>query len=351
MTAVEPSGDADGRATERRPLGVTGMTLSRVGFGAWAAGGTGWAFSWGAQDDDESVAAIRRALEAGVNWVDTAAVYGLGHSEDVVARALADYAVDDRPYVFTKGGLAWDERNPAAMPIRVGRPESLRLELEASLRRLKVERIDLYQMHWPPEDGTPLEDYWETLLQLKAEGKARAVGLSNHDATQLARAEQLGHVDSLQPPFSAIRRDVARDELPWCEAHNTGVIVYSPMQAGLLSGAFSLARAANLPADDWRSRAPEFGPEEIHRNLRLADALRPIAERHETTVAAIAVAWTLSWPGITGAIVGARRPAQVDGWIGAATLTLGEDDLDEIGSAIEESGAGAGPSRPRHRGL
>lgn len=336
-------------ALQQSPLGSSGMTLSRVGFGAWATGGGGWAFGWGAQDDEESIASIRRALDAGVNWIDTAAVYGLGHSEEVVARALHDYSAADRPYLFTKGGLVWNERDPAAPPMGVGRPESLRRELEASLRRLNVERVDLYQMHWPPDDGTPLEDYWGTLLQLKAEGKARAVGLSNHNAAQLSVAEQLGHVDSLQPPFSAIRREAARDELPWCEAHNTGVIVYSPMQAGLLSGAFSRERAAALPSDDWRSRSPEFAPDAIDRNLRVADALRPVAERHGTTVAAMAVAWTLAWPAVTGAIVGARRSAQVDGWLSAATLTLHERDLDEIARTIDETGAGSGPSRPPHR--
>ena len=222
----------------------------------------------------------------------------------------------------------------------------MRRELEASLRRLEVERIDLYQMHWPAEDGTPLADYWGTLLQLKAEGKVRAVGLSNHDARQLDAAERLGHVDTLQPPFSAIRREVAAAELPWCAAHGTGVIVYSPMQSGLLTGAFSVARAAQLGADDWRSHAPDFTGVGLRRNVALADALRPIAERHGATVAAVAVAWTLAWPGVSGAIVGARSPAQVDGWIGAAALTLTDADLDEIAGAIKRTGAGTGPVRP-----
>jgi aryl-alcohol dehydrogenase-like predicted oxidoreductase len=322
-------------------LGATDMHVTRVGFGAWAIGGGGWATGWGEQDDDVSVAAIRHALARGINWIDTAAVYGLGHSEEVVRRALHDVPAADRPYLFTKCGFVWTESD--RMPRRVGDPASIRRECEASLRRLGVERIDLYQMHRPPDDGTPLEAYWGTLLELKREGKIRAAGLSNHDVAQLEAAERLGHVDSLQPPFSAIRREAA-DELRWCAAHQTGVIVYSPMQAGLLTGSFSEARAAALGDDDWRSRDPEFRGEKLRRNLALADALRPIAERHRTTVAAVAVAWTLTWPGVTGAIVGARSPAQVDGWLGAATLELGGDDLHEIAAAIARTGAGRGPT-------
>jgi aryl-alcohol dehydrogenase-like predicted oxidoreductase len=328
------------------PLGTTGMGITRVGFGAWAIGGGGWTFAWGNQDDADSIAAIRHAVERGINWIDTAAAYGLGHSEEVVARALRDIPADDRPYVFTKAGLVWDERNRAAPPRRVGDPLSIRLEVEASLRRLDVERIDLYQMHWPAEDGTPLEDYWGTLLQLKEEGKVRAVGLSNHDVAQLEAAERLGHVDTLQPPFSAIRREVAAAELPWCAGHGAGVIVYSPMQSGLLTGAFSVERAAQLGAGDWRSRSPDFTGLGLRRNLGLADALRPIAERYRTSVAAVAVAWTLAWPGVTGAIVGARSPAQVDGWIAAASLKLAPADLDDVAAAILRTGAGTGPLRP-----
>jgi aryl-alcohol dehydrogenase-like predicted oxidoreductase len=214
------------------------------------------------------------------------------------------------------------------------------------LRRLQVERIDLYQVHWPAEDGTTLEEYWQEMLDLKREGKVRAVGLSNHSAAQLAAAERLGHVDTLQPPFSAIKRDAALAELPWCEVHGTGVIVYSPMQAGLLSGAFSEQRAATLPQNDWGSRNAEFTGERLRRNLQVAEAMRRVARWHDTTVSAVAVAWTLAWRGVTGAIVGARRPEQVDGWLDAATLTLTDGDLSEIGQAIERSGAGHGPSRP-----
>jgi aryl-alcohol dehydrogenase-like predicted oxidoreductase len=328
------------------PLGATGLRITRTGFGAWAIGGGNWHFGWGPQDDAASVAAIRHAVACGINWVDTAAAYGLGHSEEVVARALRDLPRNDRPYVFTKCGLAWDDNDRAAPPRRVGHPASLRRELEASLRRLAVERIDLYQMHWPAEDGTPLEDYWGTLLQLKAEGKIGAAGLSNHSASQLEAAERLGHVDTLQPHFSAIARGVAAAELPWCDAHGTGVIVYSPMNAGLLTGTFTVERAERLGSDDWRSRAPEFQGAALRRNLALAAALEPIARRHGTSVAAVAVAWTLAWRGVTGAIVGARSPGQVDGWREAAVLTLNDTDLDEIAAAIESSGAGSGPARP-----
>ncbi len=330
----------------RTPLGSTGMSITRTGFGAWAIGGGGWHFAWGSQDDAESIAAIRHAVTCGINWIDTAAVYGLGHSEEVVARALAEIPRGERPYVFTKCGLVWDERDRAAPPREVGNPRSLRREVEASLRRLAVERIDLYQMHWPARDGTPLEDYWGTLLELKAEGKIRAAGLSNHDVSQLEAAERIGHVDTLQPHFSAIRRDVAGAELGWCAAHGTGVIVYSPMQSGLLTGSFTVERAERLGSDDWRSRAPDFTGAALGRNLSLAAALEPIARRHGASVAAVAVAWTLAWRGVTGAIVGARSPAQVDGWRAAAALSLSDADLDEVGAAIERTGAGSGPARP-----
>jgi aryl-alcohol dehydrogenase-like predicted oxidoreductase len=329
-----------------RRLGRTDMHITRVGFGAWAIGGPDWAVGWGAQDDRDSVAAIRHAIARGINWIDTAAVYGLGHSEEVVRRALAELPVDKRPLVFTKCGLVWDPNNRQAPPRQVGAPASIRREVEASLKRLGVERIDLYQMHWPAEDGTPLSDYWQTLLDLKAEGKVRAVGLSNHTAAQLAKAELLGHVDTLQPPFSAIRRGVAEAELPWCHANQTGVIVYSPMQSGLLSGRFTAARAKALPKNDWRSRNAEYADARLAANLKLADAMAPIADRHHTTVAAVAVAWTLAWPGVTGAIVGARSAAQVDGWIDAATLDLADNDLVEMATAIKSAGAGSGPPSP-----
>jgi aryl-alcohol dehydrogenase-like predicted oxidoreductase len=326
-----------------RQLGLTDMHITRVGFGSWAVGGD-WAVGWGNQDDRDSIAAIRRAVALGVNWIDTAAIYGLGHSEEVVAAALATIPKSNRPYVFTKCGLVPDANGS---PQNTGNPASLRREVEASLRRLNVERIDLYQMHWPARDGTPIETYWQTLLDMKKEGKVGAVGLSNHNVNQLTVAEKLGHVDTLQPPFSAIKRGVAAAELPWCKNCETGVIVYSPMQAGLLSGSFSLARAASLPANDWRSRNADFSGDALKRNLAVADAMRDVAEQHRTTAAAVAVAWTLAWPGVTGAIVGARQPSQVDGWIGAATLSLTAADMAVIAAAIERNGAGTGPSLPK----
>jgi aryl-alcohol dehydrogenase-like predicted oxidoreductase len=334
------------------PFGRTGMNITRVGFGSWAVGGD-WAVGWGSQDDKASIAAIRHAVASGINWIDTAAIYGLGHSEEIVAAALQAVPKSERPYVFTKCGLISDPKNPNAQPCQVGAPASIRQEVDASLRRLQVERIDLYQMHWPAEDGTPLEDYWQTLLDLKAAGKVRAVGLSNHNVSQLNAAEKLGHVDTLQPPFSAIKREVGKAELPWCKAHDTGVIVYSPMQAGLLSGAFTAARAASLPANDWRSRNGEFTGEKLARNLQVAAAIQAVANRYNVPAASVAVAWTLAWPGVTAAIVGARSPAQVDGWrdaawleLTAADLELTAADMDEIDAVIERSGAGYGPAKP-----
>src|SRR6185437_7764969 len=328
-----------------RRLGTTDIAITRVGFGAWAIGGTEWSAGGRPLDDGTSVAAIRRALDRGINWIDTAPIYGLGHSEEVVRRALQDVPQGERPYVFTKCGIVWDDRDRKAPPRLAGSPASLRRELDDSLRRLDVERIDLYQMHRPAEDGTPLEEYWQVMLDFKKAGKVRAVGLSNHSVEQLERAERIGHVDSLQPPFSAIRRRAAA-EIAWCFAHGTGVIVYSPMQAGLLTGAFSVERAKSLPGEDWRAQSPEFTGEALSRNLALAQALQPIAARHDTTVSAVAVAWTLAWGGVSGAIVGARSASQVDGWIDAASLELTEADLQEIAAAIERTGAGKGPNLP-----
>src|SRR5881227_2066580 len=329
-----------------RPLGSSGLGITTVGFGAWAIGGGGWAFGWGPQDDADSLAAMRRALELGVNWIDTAAVYGLGHSEEVVGSLLRELPAGERPLVFTKCGLAWDARDPMKEARRVLRPDSIRKECDASLRRLGVERIDLYQFHWPDETGTPIEDSWQAMVRLVEAGKVRAAGVSNFDVALLARCEAIRHVDSLQPPFSLIRREAAAREIPWCAEHGTGVICYSPMQSGLLTDGFAAERVAALPPDDWRRRSPQFQQPNLGRNLALRDALRPIAQRHGTTVSAVAVAWTLAWPGVTGAIVGARRPEQVDGWIGAATLRLAPADLEEIAAAIARTGAGSGPTRP-----
>ena len=329
-----------------RPLGSSGLEITPVGFGAWAIGGGGWSFGWGPQDDAASLAGMRRALQLGVNWIDTAGVYGLGHSEELVGRLLRELPPADRPFVFTKGGLVWDPRDRMAEPHRVLKPESIRTEVDASLRRLRVERIDLYQFHWPDETGTPVEDSWETLVRLIEAGKIRAAGVSNFNVELLARSEAIRHVDSLQPPFSLIRREAGAEEIPWCAEHSTGVICYSPMQSGILTDSFSAERVAALAPDDWRKRAPEFQQPRLGRNLALRDALEPIARRHGTTVSATAIAWTLAWPGVTGAIVGARSAEQVDGWIGAATLKLTAGDLATVAAAIARTGAGDGPVRP-----
>ena len=334
-------------AMRRRPLGATGLEISVVGFGAWAAGGGGWAFGWGPQDDAESIAAMRRALELGVNWVDTAAVYGLGHSERVVGRFLHDLPTGDRPLVFTKGGLGWNDDDPMAPALTDLRPGTIRRECEASLRRLGIERIDLYQFHWPDDrTGTPVEDSWDEMRRLAEAGKVRFGGVSNFTVELLDRCERRHHVASLQPPFSLLRRNAAADMIPWCAAHGTGIIVYSPMQRGLLTDSFTPARVAAMADDDWRKKSDEFRSTRLAQGLALRDALRPIAKRHHTTVAAVAVAWTLAWPGVSGAIVGARSAAQVDGWIGARSLTLTDEDLDEIAAAIGRSEAGKGPTRP-----
>lgn len=317
-----------------RPLGRSGLEITTVGFGAWAIGGGGWSYGWGPQDDEQSLAAMRHALELGINWIDTAAVYGHGHSEEVVGRLLRELPAGERPLVFTKCGMRWDPARPMEESKRDLRPESIREECEASLRRLGVERIDLYQFHWPDDTGTPVEDSWQAMIRLVDEGKVRCAGVSNFDVELLERCEAIRHVDSLQPPFSLIRRRAAEREIPWCREHGTGVIGYSPLQSGILTERFSRERVAQMAPDDWRPRSREFQSPRLERNIALRDALRPIAARHGTTVSAVAVAWTLTVPGVTGAIVGARTPAQVDGWIGAATLRLSERDLAEIGEAI-----------------
>lgn len=333
-------------ALRKRRLGRSDLEITTVGLGAWAIGGGGWLFGWGKQDDEDSIVAIRHAAELGVNWIDTAAIYGLGHSEEVVGRALAEMPAGQRPMVFTKCGLIADRARPFEPPRRDLRPESIRRECEASLQRLRVERIDLYQFHWPDELGTPIEDSWGEMKRLVQQGKMRAAGVSNFTVPLLERCERIMHVDSLQPPFSAIRRDAAAELIPWCAAHGTGVIVYSPMQSGLLTDSFTAERVSKFAEDDWRRRNPDFQEPNLSRNLRLRDALRPIAKRHGATVAAVAVAWTLSWPGVTGAIVGARSPAQVDGWIRAGEIELTQQDIEEIAQAIAETRAGSGPSRP-----
>ena len=325
-------------------FGTTGMDITRVGFGAWAVGGTGWSGGWGPQDDAESVAAIRRAVERGVNWIDTAWVYGYGHSEEVVREALSVFSDGDRPYVFTKCGPV-EPKIRTEEPLATGDPKVLREHVVASLRRLGTDSVDLMQMHWEAEDGAPLEVYWQALLDMKAEGLYRAIGLSNFDTAQLERAEALGHVDTLQPPFSAIDRRAGADLLPWCRKHDTGVIVYSPMHAGLLTGAFSAERVASLPDDDWRKSDDDF-TKHLDANLTVAEAMSTVAERHGVTTAAAAAAWTIAWPGVSGAIVGARSAEQVDGWLDAATLQYDADDLQIVADAIAASGAGEGPASP-----
>ena len=329
-----------------RPLGTSGLQITQVGLGAWAIGGGGWAYGWGSQDDTASIAGIKHAVASGINWVDTAAIYGLGHSEEVVGRAIRQIPAGERPHVFTKGGMIPDRSRPFEEPVRNLRPESIRKEAEASLRRLGVDRIDLYQFHWPDAIATPVEESWGEMARLIQEGKVRAGGVSNFDVALLERAERVRHVDSLQPPFSLIHRQAGADVIPWSAAHGTGVIVYSPMQSGILTDDFSRERVDRMDAEDWRRRSPEFNEPLRSRNLALRDALRPIASRYGVSVSAVAIAWTLSWPGVSGAIVGARSPQQVDGWIAAGNLTLAAHDIDEIAAALERTHAGVGPTHP-----
>ena len=332
-----------------RPLGRSGLNITSVGFGSWAIGGGGWSYGWGPQDDAASLAAMHRALDLGINWIDTAAVYGLGHAEEVVARLLRVLPRSRRPLIFTKCGLVWDPKNPMSPPRRDLTPASIRRECEASLERLGVECIDLYQFHWPDGTGTPVEDSWAAMAKLVEEGKVRAVGVSNFDVGLLERCEAIRHVDSLQPPFSLINRNAGDQEIAWCATHDTGVICYSPMQSGLLTDGFTAERVAALADDDWRRQAPDFQQPRLRRNLALRDALGVIAERYHVSVSAIAIAWVLAWPGVTGAIAGARSAKQVDGWIDGAAVPLTRSDLDEIASAIRRTRAGVGLAHPHPR--
>jgi aryl-alcohol dehydrogenase-like predicted oxidoreductase len=333
-------------ALPTRRLGRTDMEITRVGLGAWAIGGGGVAWGWGPQDDQASIDAIQHAVRSGVNWVDTAAAYGFGHSEEIVGRAVRGLPEAERPFVFTKGGQRWDPHHPLRPAQHNLQPAQIRGGVEASLRRLGVERIDLYQFHWPDDTGTPIEESWGELVRLADEGKIRAIGVSNFDVELLERSEAIRHVDSLQPPFSLINRAAGGTVIPWAQAHGTGVIVYSPMQSGLLTGRFSSERVAALPEDDWRRSDPEFTPPRIDRNLALVDALRPIADAHGTSVGSVAIAWTLALPGVTGAIVGARSPEQVDGWIDAPRVRLSDEELATIAAVVEATGAGQGPATP-----
>lgn len=322
-------------------LGSTGLELTRVGLGTWAIGGP-WDFGWGPQDDTQSVRAIHEGVERGINWIDTAAVYGMGHSEEVVGRAVAELPEADRPFLFTKCGMRWEEGASAAE--RNGDPDGIRRSCESSLRRLGVDVLDLLQLHWPPQDGTPVADAWGALVALRDEGKIRFAGVSNFDAAQLAACEAIGHVDSLQPPLSLVNRDVLAETVPWCADHGTGVIVYSPMQSGLLTGAWSQERFDALDAGDHRRSKPEFTGEAGERNLALVERLRPVAERLDRSVAEIAIAWTLDQRGVSAAICGARREGQVDGWIGGGEVALTDADREAIRVAVYETGAGSGPA-------
>jgi aryl-alcohol dehydrogenase-like predicted oxidoreductase len=327
-------------------LGTSGAEFTRLGVGSWAIGGP-WRFGWGPVDDTESIAAIRRAVEAGINWVDTAPIYGLGHAEEIVGRALKGYATGDEVFVCTKCGR---RTLPDGSPYGDLRPQSIRAECETSLRRLGVERLDLYQIHWPDVDtGAPLEDAWATMAQLVDEGKVRWLGVSNFDVEQLQRCEAIRHVDSLQPPLSMVQRGALSNVIPWAAAHRTGVIVYSPMASGLLSGTFDRARLEHLAPDDMRLGRPEFTEPSLSANLALVERLRATAGDLGCTVAELAIAWTLAQEGVTGAIVGIRRPSQLDQWIGAGRIQLSPQQLRAINDAIAETGAGTEelPTPPR----
>ena len=317
---------------QMRKLGNSDLHITRVGYGAWAIGGSGWQFAWGSQDDNESIAAIHRALELGVNWIDTAAVYGLGHSEEVVGRALKDWR-GSRPYVFTKCGLRGDAKGEVQ---KVLSAESIRSEVEDSLRRLAVDVIDLYQIHWPPEpDSSALEEGWCTLANLKREGKVRWIGVSNFNVQQLRRARTIAPVTSLQPRYSAVHREIEDEILPYCLTQGIGVIVYSPMASGLLTGAMTRERIARLPKDDWRRGHPDFTEPNLSHNLALVESMRKIAYRHNRFVGEVAIAWTLGHPAVTGAIVGARNARQAEQVMGAGDLRLTDEDVNEIEAFAE----------------
>jgi aryl-alcohol dehydrogenase-like predicted oxidoreductase len=310
-------------------LGNSDMRLTPIGIGAWAMGGGGWAFAWGPQDDDESVAAIHAALDRGVNWIDTAAVYGLGHSEEVVARALKGRS--NKPLVFTKCERVWNERREIGKSLKA---DSIRREVEGSLRRLQLDVIDLYQIHWPEPDED-IEEGWTAMAQLQREGKVRWIGVSNFNADQLRRVQAIAPITSLQPPYSMLAREIEGAVLPYTQANGIGVIVYSPMKSGLLSGAMTRARIAAMPDDDWRRRTPQFQEPRLTRNLELAEVLRAIGQRHGRTPGEVAIAWTLRHPAVTAAIVGMRSARQVEGVIGAADFRLAADEVQEIEAFLQ----------------
>jgi len=308
-----------------RALGNSDLCITPIGFGAWAVGGD-WEFGWGPQDDAQSIAAIHRALELGVNWIDTAAVYGLGHSEEVVARALREWK-GARPYVFTKCGMLWDDQGKIRYSLRA---ESVRRECEASLCRLKAEVIDLYQIHWTADDlGETLEG-WRALAALQNEGKVRWIGVSNASVEELEQLKDIAPVTALQPPYSLIRRAVEAAELPWCQCEGVGVIVYSPMASGLLTGAMTRERIAGLLKNDWRARNEQFQEPRLSENLKTVERLRAVGARHGRSPGEVAIAWTLNHPAVTGAIVGARNAKQVEGIIGAMSFRLTSQELTEV---------------------
>lgn len=319
---------------QTRQLGNSDLHITPIGFGAWAIGGGGWAFAWGPQDDTHSIAAIREALDLGINWIDTAPVYGLGHSEEVVARALQ--GVTKRPYLFTKCGRVWDDKRQIGKRIKA---DSIREECEASLKRLKVDVIDLYQMHWPePEED--IEEGWQEMLKLKDQGKVRWVGVSNFSAEQMERVSRFGPITSLQPPYSMIRPEIEATVLPYCQAHNIGVIAYSPMASGLLTGAMTRERISALPADDWRREKNRHYQEPLlTRNLNLVELLKQIGARHGRTPGEVAIAWVLRHPAVTGAIVGARKPGQLKELIGAAEWRLTPAEVGEIETFLKANPA------------
>lgn len=315
---------------QKRVLGNSDLEITPVGYGAWAIGGIGWEYSWGPQNDDDSIAAIRRSLDLGVNWIDTAAVYGLGHSEEIVSRALAGRS-GAQPYVFTKCGLRWNAQGRVYRSLKA---TSVRQECEASLRRLRIDVIDLYQIHWPPEDdGQELEEGWAALATLQREGKVRWIGVSNFSIEQMKRAQAMAPVTALQPPYSLIRRGIETAILPFCQREGIGVITYAPMASGLLTGAMTRERAKNLPPDDWRGRNPAFLEPDLSKNLALVERLRAVGNRHVRSPGEVAIAWTLRNPLVTGVIVGARSVMQAEGVMRAADLRLSEDDIAQIEGA------------------
>jgi aryl-alcohol dehydrogenase-like predicted oxidoreductase len=317
-------------STALRTLGNSDLQLTPIGFGAWAIGGGNWEFAWGPQDDKESIAAIHRALDLGINWIDTAAIYGLGHSEEIVARALK--STSHKPLVFTKCSMRW---HPDRTIYRSLKAASLEEEIENSLRRLGVETIDLYQVHWPdPPDQ--IEEGWATLARFREQGKVRYIGVSNFNVEQMQRAEKIAPVTSLQPPYSMLRRAIEAEVLPFARAHNIGVINYSPMVSGLLTGQMTAERVAALPVDDWRRRAVEFKEPRLSRNLKLVELLRQIGGGHNVAPGVVAVAWTLHHPAITAAIVGGRSASQVEGMVPALEFRLSDDEYRRINAFLDE---------------